>query len=321
MAILGAAWVSVSSPSKRRRQLSRRTASELRKSSKGMGFIRVHSPLGLKIRDAGIGAHARSGKDDGVARLGHQRLEASPGDPCSFLSARPGGKLIIDPSLHRHGRRSRPWIVFCSLAPRGSSAKRPFVPGRAPERSLSLRRVVQAPRAWARRRSSLRTQRPLPPLSPRSWYLAGGYRRGALDCEAPRKALGLPGGLHPPPRERAPPGPTRAHDRRLRHWLRPPGGFPSGRIRPRGAGFAATLCEAWEAESRALKAGGSAVCCLRLGLVLGPHGGLFGTACAALRLGLGGRIGAGDQGMSWIHRDDVLSCSPGYAPHRSYRRR
>ena len=87
----------------------------------------------------------------------------------------------------------------------------------------------------------------------------------------------------------------------------PLGDSPVDESAPRGAGFAAALCEAWEAESRALKAGGSAVCCLRLGLVLGPRGGLLGRLAPPFRLGLGGRIGAGDQGMSWIHRDDVLS--------------
>ena len=81
---------------------------------------------------------------------------------------------------------------------------------------------------------------------------------------------------------------------------------PVDETAPRGAGFAAALCEAWEAESRALEEAGTQVCCLRLGLVLGPRGGLLGRLAPPFRLGLGGRIGDGAQGMSWIHRDDVL---------------
>ena len=86
----------------------------------------------------------------------------------------------------------------------------------------------------------------------------------------------------------------------------PAGDPPVEESAPRGEGFAAALCEAWEAESRALEEAGTAVCCLRLGLVLGPRGGLLGRLAPPFRLGLGGRIGHGAQGMSWIHRDDVL---------------
>lgn len=86
----------------------------------------------------------------------------------------------------------------------------------------------------------------------------------------------------------------------------PAGDPPVEESAPRGDGFAAALCEAWEAESRALEEAGTAVCCLRLGLVLGPRGGLLGRLALPFRLGLGGRLGNGAQGMSWIHRDDVL---------------
>ena len=86
----------------------------------------------------------------------------------------------------------------------------------------------------------------------------------------------------------------------------PAGDPPVDESAPQGTGFAAALCEAWEAESRALEEAGTAVCCLRLGLVLGPRGGLLGRLAPPFHLGLGGRIGDGAQGMSWIHRDDVL---------------
>jgi uncharacterized protein (TIGR01777 family) len=73
-----------------------------------------------------------------------------------------------------------------------------------------------------------------------------------------------------------------------------------------GVGFAAELCAAWEAESRRLASVSTQVSCLRLGLVLGPGGGLLARLLTPFRLGLGGRIGSGDQGMSWIHQEDVV---------------
>ena len=45
---------------------------------------------------------------------------------------------------------------------------------------------------------------------------------------------------------------------------------------------------------------------LRLGVVLEPRRRIAATA-AMIRLGVGGRMGSGQQVMSWIHRDDVLA--------------
>ena len=46
---------------------------------------------------------------------------------------------------------------------------------------------------------------------------------------------------------------------------------------------------------------------LRIGLVLAANGGVQGTLAPLFRLGLGGRIGDGRQGMSWIHMDDMVA--------------
>jgi uncharacterized protein (TIGR01777 family) len=45
---------------------------------------------------------------------------------------------------------------------------------------------------------------------------------------------------------------------------------------------------------------------LRIGVVLDAGGGALAPLTPVFKLALGGRIGAGRQWMSWIHRDDVV---------------
>lgn len=71
--------------------------------------------------------------------------------------------------------------------------------------------------------------------------------------------------------------------------------------------FAHRLCRDWEDEAIKASALGIRVCILRLGLVIAEDGGFLKRLLLPFRLGLGGRIGSGDQWMSWVHRDDVLS--------------
>lgn len=75
---------------------------------------------------------------------------------------------------------------------------------------------------------------------------------------------------------------------------------------PAGTGFLADVCRAWEAESGAAAAHGVRTVVLRIGVVLARAGGALPRLLPPFRLGLGGRVGAGTQWMSWIHRDDVL---------------
>lgn len=74
---------------------------------------------------------------------------------------------------------------------------------------------------------------------------------------------------------------------------------------PRGEGFLADLCAAWEDEAET--AGDiSRVVRVRSGIVLARHGGALGRLLPLFRLGLGARMGAGDQYVSWISlRDEV----------------
>jgi uncharacterized protein (TIGR01777 family) len=72
-----------------------------------------------------------------------------------------------------------------------------------------------------------------------------------------------------------------------------------------GTGFMASLCGRWEAAAQPVAAAGVRLVVLRLGVVLGP-GGALAPLLLPIKLGLGARLGSGEQIMSWIHRDDVL---------------
>src|SRR5262249_58509987 len=56
----------------------------------------------------------------------------------------------------------------------------------------------------------------------------------------------------------------------------------------------------WEAAAGAAARAGIRVVTLRSGVVLSPKAGVLGRLLPLFRLGLGGRIGTGQQGMSWI---------------------
>jgi uncharacterized protein len=75
---------------------------------------------------------------------------------------------------------------------------------------------------------------------------------------------------------------------------------------PAGNDFMAELCKAWEAETRrAEELGVRAVVC-RLGVVLGPGGGMLAKVLPRFRQGEGGPLGDGRQWFAWIHRADVV---------------
>jgi uncharacterized protein (TIGR01777 family) len=73
-----------------------------------------------------------------------------------------------------------------------------------------------------------------------------------------------------------------------------------------GTGFLPEICVAWEQATAALVKGPTRVVLLRIGVILSRHGGALGKMLLPFRLGLGGRIGRGDQYMSWIAIDDVV---------------
>ena len=73
---------------------------------------------------------------------------------------------------------------------------------------------------------------------------------------------------------------------------------------PRGRGFLAELCEAWEAATAG--ANEARVVTIRTGLVLSAKGGLYGTLRPLFQLCLGGRLGDGRQFMPWISLEDEV---------------
>ena len=78
---------------------------------------------------------------------------------------------------------------------------------------------------------------------------------------------------------------------------------------PFGYGLAPDVAKAWEAEfSEALQPDQRAVI-LRTSFVVGRDRGAGGGALSRLRaiarIGLGGKVGSGEQGMSWIHEKDM----------------
>jgi len=66
------------------------------------------------------------------------------------------------------------------------------------------------------------------------------------------------------------------------------------------------VCVAWEeALGRAIRPE-MRWAVLRIGFVLGRGDGALGTLARLARLGLGGRIGSGNQWISWIHLEDMM---------------
>lgn len=70
--------------------------------------------------------------------------------------------------------------------------------------------------------------------------------------------------------------------------------------------FSSQLCQKWEAVALKAEALGIRTCRLRTGIVLGKGGGALQKMLPPFKLGLGGKIGHGNQWMPWIHIDDLV---------------
>jgi len=68
--------------------------------------------------------------------------------------------------------------------------------------------------------------------------------------------------------------------------------------------FLCNVCKDWETEAQ--KADTNVVI-LRIGLVLGKHGGVLKKMLPPFKMFIGGPLGSGNQWMSWVLREDLIS--------------
>ncbi|HTR89427.1 MAG TPA: TIGR01777 family oxidoreductase [Solirubrobacteraceae bacterium] len=86
----------------------------------------------------------------------------------------------------------------------------------------------------------------------------------------------------------------------------PHGPEPIDEEAPAGSDFLARVCAAWESEAGAARELGVRTVALRTGVVLDRSGGALAQMLTPFRLGLGGRVGSGEQYMAWVHPQDVI---------------
>ncbi len=74
-----------------------------------------------------------------------------------------------------------------------------------------------------------------------------------------------------------------------------------------GTGFLADVCAQWESATMPAVAAGIRVVTLRTGVVLSGAGGALKKQLPPFQLGLGARLGKGNQWFSWITRRDAIA--------------
>jgi uncharacterized protein (TIGR01777 family) len=73
-----------------------------------------------------------------------------------------------------------------------------------------------------------------------------------------------------------------------------------------GSDFLAGLAKEWEAEAVKAEAIGIRVVLARFGIILAREGGALAKMLLPFKMGVGGRLGSGQQWMSWVTLEDVL---------------
>src|SRR6478609_7192258 len=73
-----------------------------------------------------------------------------------------------------------------------------------------------------------------------------------------------------------------------------------------GTDFLAQLCVDWEAAAAGASELGVRVVNPRIGVVLGPGDGPLKIMALPFKLFVGGKLGSGEQGISWIYLDDAV---------------
>lgn len=72
-----------------------------------------------------------------------------------------------------------------------------------------------------------------------------------------------------------------------------------------GADFLAQICKDWERESNRAADFGARVVILRFGIILSTRGGALPRMLTPIKMFVGGKLGSGQQWMSWISLDDA----------------
>lgn len=70
--------------------------------------------------------------------------------------------------------------------------------------------------------------------------------------------------------------------------------------------FLANVCRQWEAAAQPARDAGIPVTNIRIGVVLSADGAALAKMLTPFKLGLGGKIGSGEQYMSWVTIDDLV---------------
>lgn len=73
-----------------------------------------------------------------------------------------------------------------------------------------------------------------------------------------------------------------------------------------GADFLAGLAQEWEAEALKAEALGIRVVLARFGIILAHEGGALPKMMPPFKIGVGGKLGSGQQWMSWVTLEDVV---------------
>ena len=73
-----------------------------------------------------------------------------------------------------------------------------------------------------------------------------------------------------------------------------------------GDDFLAEVCREWELATRPAAEHGIRVANLRFGVILSGEGGALAKMLMPFKLGVGGRVGSGEQYMSWITLEDAV---------------
>lgn len=73
-----------------------------------------------------------------------------------------------------------------------------------------------------------------------------------------------------------------------------------------GKGFLSEVCVEWEREAGQARDAGIRTALVRVGVVLSEHGGALEKMLPPFRLGLGARLGNGQQWFPWIHLNDIV---------------